>query len=296
MTFTQIECFLEAAKQGSLSKAAVELYISQQALSRQVQAMEHEMDVKLFHRYSHGIELTAAGEKFFDIWSELISRHEELLKELKNKRVKEHCTLKIGILDMGHFLKEITDGIMSYNENHIELDIEYEVNSPKELLKKLEDGELHLLIIYRSELEKYPNLKCIKINKEPLKIGVYMSKKNPLAAKRRLSLSELGNYPWGYLGQEISIDHKQQLVKVAKAHDIYENIEWKEYTSRQNLQLACVTEKCITVVFKRLLEGVEDKLVFFPLDEYTNMYDISVVWKHEKYAEVARSFAREFQI
>lgn len=295
MTFTQIECFLEAAKLKSFSKAAVELYISQQALSKQIYAMEEELGVKLFERFRYGVELTPEGNKFFPVWSELMLRHDSLLKEIKNNKTRQQKSLKIGITDVGHFLKEITDGIMFYNENHIELDIEYEVNTPKELLKKLEDGELHMLITYRSELEKYPDLKCLKINKEPLKIGIYISRKHPLAAKQKLQPGELRKDPWGCLDKTVSNDHKDQLMKVARNHDI-DDIKWKEYSSRQNLQIACVTEKCITITFKRLLEGFEDKLAFFPLDEYTNMYDLTVVWKHDKCANYARSFAEEFHI
>lgn len=296
MTFTQIECFLEAARQGSFTKAGIELYISQQSLSRQVQALEKEMGIQLFNRQRHGIELTHVGQRFFEIWSEMMERHQELLKNIYEEKTLDHKTLKIGITDMGHFLSEITDGIMTYNENHKELDIEYEVNAPKDLLKRLEDGSLHMLITYRSELEKHPDLKCLKINKEPLKIGIYMSKKNPLAAKRNLRLEELGGYPWGFLGKEVSNDHKDQLTKIAKENEVYEKIEWKEYSSRQNLALACVTEKCIAIVFKKLLEGMEDKLVFFPLEEYTNMYDVAVVWKDDQYASYARTFALEFHI
>ena len=50
MTTLQMECFLEAAKFSSFSLAAVNLYLSQPTLSRQIQAMEEELHTALFLR------------------------------------------------------------------------------------------------------------------------------------------------------------------------------------------------------------------------------------------------------
>ena len=47
MTITQIECFVEAANMGSISKAGTNLFISQQTVSRQIKALETELDMPL---------------------------------------------------------------------------------------------------------------------------------------------------------------------------------------------------------------------------------------------------------
>ena len=177
MTFAQVEGFLEAAKQGSFSKASVELYMSQQALSRQVQALESELGIRLFQRFSYGIQMTAEGELLFGVWNEMLQKHKAAIEHIKNTKIEEQRNIKFGIADMGEFLSEVAKGILYFNKKHADLNMEYEVSTTRELLKKLEQGDLNIVITYRSELEKYPHLRCSTLNKDPLKVGIYMSKK-----------------------------------------------------------------------------------------------------------------------
>lgn len=63
MTILQMECFINAAKFQSYSMAAANLYISQPTLSRQIQALEDELNVVLFNRTNNKMHLTAVGEQ-----------------------------------------------------------------------------------------------------------------------------------------------------------------------------------------------------------------------------------------
>lgn len=53
MTFTQLRCFIEVARQLNFARAAETLYISQPAVSRQIHALENELGVRLFDRTRH---------------------------------------------------------------------------------------------------------------------------------------------------------------------------------------------------------------------------------------------------
>lgn len=53
--------FLAAARQGSFTLAAAELHLTQSALSRQVQALEAELETPLFLRTTRKVSLTPAG-------------------------------------------------------------------------------------------------------------------------------------------------------------------------------------------------------------------------------------------
>ena len=63
MDLEKIECFLQVAEYGSINRAALELDMTQPALSRRVAALEHELGVRLLTRDAHGVKLTDAGEK-----------------------------------------------------------------------------------------------------------------------------------------------------------------------------------------------------------------------------------------
>ena len=64
MNFNQLEYFISAADNLNFTKAARECYISQTAMTQQIQALEKNLGVKLFLRDKHHIELTTAGSVY----------------------------------------------------------------------------------------------------------------------------------------------------------------------------------------------------------------------------------------
>jgi DNA-binding transcriptional LysR family regulator len=61
---TQIEAFVEVAREGALGRAATNLYVSQPALTARLQALELELGQPLFARSRRGMTLTDAGRTF----------------------------------------------------------------------------------------------------------------------------------------------------------------------------------------------------------------------------------------
>ena len=68
MTIMQMECFVEAASMGNVSRAAENLFITQQAVSSHLKTLERELGFKVFERKSKGVSLTEEGEILFAEW------------------------------------------------------------------------------------------------------------------------------------------------------------------------------------------------------------------------------------
>lgn len=58
---SMLSAFESAARLGSFSRAAVDLNLTQGAISRQIQALEHQLGVVLFHRSAQAVTLTPVG-------------------------------------------------------------------------------------------------------------------------------------------------------------------------------------------------------------------------------------------
>lgn len=90
MDLKKIEYFLCSAESLNFSHAAKQLYISQQALSRQIQMLEQEWGEKLFERTNTGLALTEVGRKACEIFRPLVSGlyrgEEELQTFIKYKQ------------------------------------------------------------------------------------------------------------------------------------------------------------------------------------------------------------------
>ena len=61
MTFQQLKYVIDAARLGSISKAATENHIVQSSVSTEIKALEAELGITIFERHSRGVRLTSAG-------------------------------------------------------------------------------------------------------------------------------------------------------------------------------------------------------------------------------------------
>ena len=59
----QLKAFYEVARQGSFTKAALSLALTQSALSHRIKNLESHLETSLFVRASTGIRLTETGKK-----------------------------------------------------------------------------------------------------------------------------------------------------------------------------------------------------------------------------------------
>lgn len=62
----QLKYILVVNEEGSITKAAEKLFMAQPALSRSVNDLEKELNVKIFHRNPKGLSLTLTGEKIIN--------------------------------------------------------------------------------------------------------------------------------------------------------------------------------------------------------------------------------------
>ena len=81
MDLRKLRTFIRVVEAGNFSRAEEVTYTSRQALKKQVDALEKDLEFKLFTRNSKGVTLTPAGREFYsgvlrtlDDWEELVNR------------------------------------------------------------------------------------------------------------------------------------------------------------------------------------------------------------------------------
>ena len=95
MDIKELTNFIAIAENGSISKAARELHMSQPPLTKQLQRLETELNVTLFERTSKGVTLTKKGRMFYRRALSLIAFSESIFSELNSK---SESTINIGMI------------------------------------------------------------------------------------------------------------------------------------------------------------------------------------------------------
>lgn len=95
----QIKYFQAIVKHNSFSKAAVDCYIFQSAISQQIKALEHELGFSLFDCHNHKFTLTQAGEYFYKKSLPLVNNFEQIRNIAFDIAKSNEASLKIGYLN-----------------------------------------------------------------------------------------------------------------------------------------------------------------------------------------------------
>lgn len=93
--FNQLEQFVTIAKEGTISKAAEILLISQPALTRSMQRLEEDLDVKLFNRKKNKVTLNETGELALEKIIELLDHRDRTIKIIQSFENSKLC-INIG--------------------------------------------------------------------------------------------------------------------------------------------------------------------------------------------------------
>ncbi|MDR5758481.1 LysR family transcriptional regulator [Caballeronia sp. LZ035] len=105
MELKQLRYFMVVAREGSVSRAAAILGISQSMLTRHIQMLEQELGPPLLYRHGHGMSLTEAGQKFLARANDILERSDEAVNHMQALRSVPGGTVTMGIPPMlGDFL------------------------------------------------------------------------------------------------------------------------------------------------------------------------------------------------
>jgi DNA-binding transcriptional LysR family regulator len=106
LTFKQIRYFVAAAETGQVSQAAMEMNISQSAVTSAVQSLETQLNVRLFERGHGGVTLTIEGARFLNHARGILAAVEDAVRSPLGTERKEsgHLRLATTYTVAGYFM------------------------------------------------------------------------------------------------------------------------------------------------------------------------------------------------
>ena len=178
MELKQLEYIVKIAEEGSITKAAEKLFISQSGLNQQLLKLESDLGQQLFHRGKNDFRLTEAGEIYVDYARRILSLKQEAYNKLNDLANNQTGRLRLG-LTPERGINMLMNVYPAFYRQYPNITIEPQEINIHQQLSMIAKGYLDLGFVTLSEEDK-TNDEYVHIYYENILLAVPRS--NPLAA------------------------------------------------------------------------------------------------------------------
>ena len=145
-TLDQLKILQTIAIEGSFKKAAEKLYISQPAVSLQIQNLEKQLNIPIFYRDKRRARLTETGQLLLKYAERILNLCEETCRGLEEIQTLQSGVLIIGASQTtGTYLMPRLIGI--FRHKYPQISIELQVHSTRQIARGVANGQIDLAVV-----------------------------------------------------------------------------------------------------------------------------------------------------
>ena len=145
MNTTQLECFVNIANTMNFLKTAERMNMTQPAVSKQLQALERELGVRLIERTTRSVSLTPIGARFLPEAMDMLKTYYHAQTWMASYSNSEQNYLRIGYSDP-HAMNQISKALASLHGEYPNVSPRFTFDQTNANLARLERGQLDLVI------------------------------------------------------------------------------------------------------------------------------------------------------
>lgn len=192
ISLKQVRYFIAAAELGQISHAAVELNVSQSAVTSAVQQLEQILGVKLFERNPSGVSLTADGNRFLPRARNVMAAVNEAVSVRASSNTVVSGTVRIGVTYTvsGYFLPQ---HYARFSRNYPNLTIDVYEASRSVIEQALLDGALDIGVVLTSNVERKDRLQTAELIRSRRRLWVPSDHR--LLKVERVTLADVADEP-----------------------------------------------------------------------------------------------------
>lgn len=193
LNLKQLKVFYYVAECLSFTQAAKELYITQPAVTKQIDAIEQQCETRFFTRDRQGLALTEAGSVLFSYAERIMRLASEAEQAVSDLKSNPHGVLRVGTTKtFARYL--MPPYILRFHEAFPKIRIQLDEGSSQEMAASVLQGHNDLAVVGRVpydpglETMPFPDLSC-----DPMVIAVPPTHR--LASSSGVSLEEIRDEP-----------------------------------------------------------------------------------------------------
>ena len=179
--------FVTVCRLGNITRAAEALYISQPALTRQIQELEQELGCQLLVRSTRSLSLTENGYLFMLRAQEILDLAKQAKNELSENGDILHGVIRVGIVE-SKIMDYFADAVVQFNKKYPHVQFEVYSADGDDLKRNLDENKLDMaLLIEPVESAKYTKIP-IEVTE---KWGLVIREEEVSPKKKTLSYEEI---------------------------------------------------------------------------------------------------------
>ena len=154
MRMEQLKYVAEIAKTGTISGAAKNLYVSQQAVSSSMKQLEEELGVELLVRGASGVTFTTIGHEVAEFARQTMQQHDLLMNRIRYwQDIRDYEDLNINIASTSCVLNDVVPDVLSrldYLNTKVTMQVAL-LNDSCEVLEQVHGGKYDIGLITLNE-------------------------------------------------------------------------------------------------------------------------------------------------
>ncbi len=147
MELRHLRYFIAVAEEGHITRAAERLGMQQPPLSRQIKAIEQEMDVQLFRRKARGVELTDAGRTFLDDARAMLGHLDDAFDTARRTARGEQGRISVGYTNSPAFHPLVARVIREFRQAFPLVSLTLKESTPDDLIECMQNDRIDIAFI-----------------------------------------------------------------------------------------------------------------------------------------------------
>ena len=189
MNLNQLRYFISVAETGSFTKAAMNHYVSQTAITQQIHSLEEIVGAKLLNRNSRPAALTPAGKVFLKEAREMLGKMDAALLRTREASTGLEGELRLGYTK-GYEHSDLPKYLRSFHHEYPNVLISCHRCDTDMLAAGLISGDYDVIFTWDStNLRQEDTLELKVVEHVPLRVALYAN--HPLARRKELTRRDL---------------------------------------------------------------------------------------------------------
>jgi len=288
MNIRQLEYFIEIVRQGSFSKAANILHVSQPSISEMIKNLEDELGTPLLYRGARQLELTDAGQAVLEQSQQIVSLFTNLAGHVKKNSLLQKGKIRIGIPSIT--ASTIFPRMLGeFKRKHPNIELQLHEFGSKIIRQRVNEGALDIGIVCTLP-DRDEDFAVFPFVEDPLCVIVHPE--HPLATVDAVDFSDLVNEGFVLYSQDFSLH--DQILNRCKLAGFQPNIIC-ETSQREFMTQMVEAGLGIALLPSKICAELDPKsVVSIPLAEPRMFLQLAIIWRKDRYLSFAARCWLEF--